>query len=284
MRSDSNRLLTFGIVIFVCVLLIVVSASGVLGPVQNLIDVPLSLVQRAVSGINAQFSAWATQLADLQNLQAENEALQQALVRYQAELVTLREINADYNRISALLNYEDRTGIAARQYVPAAVIARDTTGLLRTIIIDHGQRDGLTVGMPVVTDLGLVGRITAVTSVSAQVLLITDTTSYVNARLQQSGSEGSVVGTAGGGLSMTFIPLGAKIAADDLVVTSGLGGNFPRGLTVGQVTGSRQDDSGLFQQANIQSLIDFNKLDTVLVITNFEPFDLSAFTTPTPGP
>ncbi|MHB8625051.1 MAG: rod shape-determining protein MreC [Aggregatilineales bacterium] len=289
MRPESSRLITFGVALFICVVLIVLSVSGVLGPVQNLIAVPLAFVQHLVSGLSNEIDTLATQLGNLQNLQAENEALQRALVSYQAEIVQLREIKADYDRIAALLNYKDRTGIAARQYVPAAVIGRDTTGLLRSITIDHGQRDGLAVGMPVVTELGLVGRISAVTSVSAQVLLITDTTSYVNTRLQKPNPDGSIVegtvqGTAGGDLRMTFIKLTDTITADDLVVTSGIGGNFPRGLTIGQVTGSRQDDSKLFLEAEVRSLIDFNRLDTVLVITNFEPFDLSAFATPTPGP
>lgn len=289
MRPESSRLITFGIALFVCVVLITLSVSGVLGPVQNLLAIPLSFVQHAVSGLADGIDNLSTQLAKLQNLQAENDALQRALVSYQAEIVQLREIKADYDRISALLNYKDRTGITARQYVPAAVIGRDTTGLLRTITIDHGQRDGLAIGMPVVTELGLVGRISNITSVSAQVLLITDTTSYVNARLQKANPdssvvEGSVEGTAGGDLRMTFIKLTDTITSDDLVVTSGIGGNFPRGLTIGQVTGSRLDDSKLFQEAEVRSLIDFNRLDTVLVITNFEPFDLSAFATPTPGP
>jgi len=316
MRTVSNRLVSFGIVVFVCVLLIALSLSGILGPVQSLVAAPLIFVQRGVASVNTQFIRWTGQLANLQNLQAENEALQKALVRYQAELVQLREISADYSRIAALLNYRDRTTIASRQYVTAAAIGRDTTGLLHTITIDHGQRDGLAVGMPVVTDLGLVGRITAINASSAQILLLTDTSSYVNARLQDALNsqangqakpgttptalsvvgaanpigvanalvEGTVVGTAGGDLTMTFITVGAPINPGDLAVTSGLGGNFPPGLAIGQVIASRLDDSQLFQQAQLRSLIDFTRLQTVLVITNFEAINLSAFTTPTASP
>ena len=284
MRPESSRLVTFAVAMFICMGLIVFSLSGLFGPVQSVLAIPITFAQRLVSSASDSINIASAQLANLQNLQSENEALQRALVRYQAEIVELREIKADYDRIAALLNYKDRTGISARQYIPAAVIARDTTGLLRTITIDHGQRDGLAIGMPVVTELGLVGRISAVTSVSAQVLLITDTTSFVNVRLQKTGGEGSAVGTAGGDLRMTFVKLGDTITADDLVVTSGIGGNFPRGLTIGQVSGSRLDDSRLFQEAEVRSLIDFNRLNTVLIITNFEPFDVSAFGTPVSSP
>src|SRR5579859_5827638 len=120
MRRESTRLITFGVVLFICVVLITLSASGVLGPVQNLLAVPLAFAQHVVSGLSGEIDRLSSQLANLQNLQAENEALQRALVSYQAEVVQLREIQADYARIAALLNYKDRTGIAARQYVPAA--------------------------------------------------------------------------------------------------------------------------------------------------------------------
>ncbi len=282
MRAGSSRLAVFGVAVFICLILIVISASGVFGPVQSLIAAPFSIAQGGVSSILTRLNTFANQLSNLQSLQDQNTQLEHALVNFQSEIVDLRQIKADYNRVVALLNYKDHSGIAGGQFTAARVIARDTTGLLRSVVIDHGQRDGLNVGMPVVTELGLVGRISAVTAVSAQVTLITDTASYVNARLQTTGGEGSVVGTASGDLRMTFIKLTDAVNDNDLVVTSGIGGNFPRGLTIGQVTSSRLDDSQLFKSAEIRSLIDFNRLDFVMVITNFQPFDLSAFATPTP--
>jgi rod shape-determining protein MreC len=275
-------LAVFGVAVFLCVILIVVSASGILGPAQGLIAVPFSWAQGAISSGISRINTLANQLSNLQSLQDQNTQLEHALVNFQSEIVDLRQIKADYNRVVALLNYKDHSGIAGGQFTTARVIARDTTGLLRSVLIDHGQRDGLNVGMPVVTELGLVGRISAVTAVSAQVTLITDTNSYVNARLQSTNGEGSVVGTASGDLRMTFIKLTDTVNDNDLVVTSGIGGNFPRGLTIGQVTSSRLDDSQLFKSADVRSLIDFNRLDFVMVITNFQPFDLSAFATPTP--
>src|SRR5258708_4504345 len=143
---------------------------------------------------------------------------------------------------------------------------------------------GLQIGMPVMTELGLVGRIFRVAATNAQVQLVTDINSYVNARLQASRGEGSIVGTAAGALRMTFIPLADQVADGDSVVTSGLGGNFPRGIIVGQVTNSRLDDTKLFQEAQVRSLVDFNRLEIVLAVTSFQPVDLSAFATPTPVP
>ncbi len=283
MRSGSSWLAVFGVAVFICLILITASASGIFGPFQSVFSVPISLAQGAISSVSGRASTVIDQLSNFQSLEAQNAQLEHALVSFQSEIVDLRQIKADYARVVALLNYKDHSGLVNAQFVTARVIARDTTGLLRTVIIDHGSRDGLAVGMPVITDLGLVGRISAVTAVSAQITLIIDTTSYVNARLQATQGEGSVVGTASGDLRMTFIKLTDSIHDNDLVVTSGIGGNFPRGLTIGQVTSSRRDDSQLFQEAEIHSLIDFNRLDLVMVITNFQPFDLSAFATPTPA-
>lgn len=289
MRFGTNRLVMFGVAVFFCIGLIALSASGLLGPVQGIVTIPITFAQSAISGVTHQISNAVNTLANFQSLQAQNEQLEHALVSFQAEIVELREVKADYDRVVALLNYKNKSDNAGRQYVAATVIGRDTTGLLRSITIDRGTRDGLSAGMPVVTELGLVGRISAITSTNAQVTLITDPSSYVNVRLQKSRTEGrivggSVVGTSSGDLRMTFIPLKETVSDDEVVVTSGIGGNFPRGLTIGQVTSSRLDDSKLFQEAEVRSLIDFNRLEIVLVITNFEPLDTSAFGTPAPVP
>jgi rod shape-determining protein MreC len=282
MRTGPSRLIVFGVAVFICVALIAVSVTGLLGPIESLLSIPLTLFQGTTSNVTHGVNKLVNDATDVQSLQQRNADLERALINFQSEIVELREIKADYTRIAALFDY--RMANADRQYLAATVIGRDTTGLLRSIIIDHGSRDGITVGMPVVTELGLVGRVYRVTASNAQVQLVTDTNSFVSARLQTSRAEGSIVGTAGGDLRMMFIPLGDQVKDGDSVVTSGLGGKFPRGIVIGQVTNSRLDDTKLFQEAQVRSLVDFGRLEIVLVITNFQPLDLSAFATPTAVP
>ncbi len=282
MRSGPSKLIVFGVAVFICISLIAVSVTGLLGPFESLASIPLGLLQSASSGVTHRVTNFANDLSDVQSLQQRNADLERAFVNIQSEIIELREIKADYARIAALVNYRGLN--PDRQYLAATVIARDTTGLLRSIVIDRGSRDGITAGMPVVTELGLVGRVVKVAATNAQVLLVTDTNSFVNARLQSSRAEGSVVGTAGGDLRMTFIPLNDEIKQGDSVVTSGIGGKFPRGIVLGQVTNSRLDDSKLFQEAQVRSLVDFNRLEIVLIITSFQPLDLSSFATPTAVP
>ena len=133
--------------------------------------------------------------------------------------------------------------------------------------------------MPVVTDLGLVGRVWRVTANNSQVQLITDSNSFISGRLQSNRAEGTIEGRGleTGSLSLRFIPLEVEVVAGDLVYTSGLGGNFPADIPIGQVISVTNIESELSQEAQVSSLVDFSLLEQVLVITNFEPADLSVF-------
>jgi rod shape-determining protein MreC len=282
MRNGTNRLVLFGIAVFICLGLLVASLMGLLRPLESLLSVPLGFLQGASSGVTSQANKLANNLSDIQSLQQRNAELERALVNFQSEIVQLREIKADYPRLAALVNFHNAH--PDLQPLTSRVIGRDTTGLLRTLTIDVGTRDGITVGMPVVTDLGLIGRIYRVAATTSQIQLVTDINSYVNARLQTSRGEGSIVGTASGDLRMTFIPLASEIKDGDSVVTSGIGAKFPPGILIGQVTNSRLDDTRLFQEAQVRSLVDFNHLEIVMVVTGFTPLDPSLFATPTPVP
>jgi len=272
-----NRLLLFVIGVVFCVGLIVLSAAGLTGPVSGLLAIPLQWVEGVANSLVLRASGLAEGVLTIQQLQERNLSLEAALAAYQAEIVELREIRHDYDRIAALLDYtrarEDE------EYLVADVIGRDISAFTRVIFINRGARDGVTEGMPVVTEKGLVGRVTQVSANASQVLLITDPISAVNARLLNSRAEGSVLGQAGG-LRMTYIDLNATLQEGDTAVTSGLGGNFPEGIIIGQVTSIRQFQFELFQEAEIRSLNDFDRLETVLVITNFQPVDLSVFEQP----
>jgi rod shape-determining protein MreC len=281
MRSGPSKIVVLGVAVFLCILLIGGSVIGLLGPFESIAAIPLGFLQSLTSGVTHRVTNTVNDMNDVQALKQHSADLERALVNFQAEIVELREVKADYQRISALLNFRDAN--AGMQFLTATVNGRDTTGLLRSITLDRGSRDGVTVGMPVVTDLGLVGRVYRVTATNCQVELVTDTNSYINSRLQSSRGEGSVVGTASGDLRMTFIPLGDEVKEGDSVVTSGIGGKFPRGLLLGQVTNTRLDDTKLFQEAQLRSLVDFNRLEIVMIITSFQPADLSSFASPTPG-
>lgn len=271
----SNRVILFLLSLLLCGGLIFVSASGLSSGVEGIAASPLNFVVRILNGLGLSSNEFVTDLTEVQSLRERNAELEEQLIRLQVELIDLREINNDYLRLVELLDYT--TSAEDQEFVTADVIGVDQDSSLRSIIINRGTRDGLAIGMPVVTDLGLVGRIFRVSSNASQVQLITDQNSAISGRLQTTRVEGSVIGLLAGNLRMTFIPLGADIVEGDLVVTSGLGGNLPSDIVIGQVTSIRQFEFELYQEAEIRSLINFDTLEIVLVITSFEPVDLSIF-------
>jgi rod shape-determining protein MreC len=119
-----------------------------------------------------------------------------------------------------------------------------------------------------------VGRISEVNTGTSKVLLITDSNSSVNAILQSSRLNGIVRGGPGGNLLMDYLQQGAALSVGEVVLTSGLGGNFPKGIPIGQVVQINQRDIDVFQQAVVQPTVDFNSLELVAVVTNFNPLEV----------
>jgi rod shape-determining protein MreC len=129
--------------------------------------------------------------------------------------------------------------------------------------------------MPVVSQQGLVGRISEVIANAATIQLITDPGISINIRLQESGAEAVLGGSITGEVELELIPQDATVETGDLVLTSGLGGNYPPSVLIGQITGVRKRPFDLYQTASVQPIVDFSKLNIVLVVTNFRPVDLS---------
>jgi rod shape-determining protein MreC len=258
-----------------CIGLIVASRAGLLSPIEGVLSVPLNAVSGVFNRVALSITNTVTDLSEIQTLRQRNADLEEALAQFQSEIVELREIASDYDRLTDLLDYT--TGVRNQQTVAADVVGIDQSSLLRTITLNRGARDGITQGMPVVTGQGLVGRIMDVTANASRVLLITDQSSSVSARLQNTRVEGSVIGQPAIGLRMIYIPLSASVQEGDLAVTSGLGGNFPADIVIGQVISVREQQSELYKEAEIRSLINFDTLEFVLVVTSFQPVDVSAF-------
>ncbi|PJF21058.1 MAG: rod shape-determining protein MreC, partial [Phototrophicales bacterium] len=234
---------------FACGCLIITSAAGSLAGIEGFAGTPLNILSGIFTDVTQGLDNLVSDLREIQRLRARNAELEEALARSQAELVELREIASDAQRLAALLDYTNT--FTNQETIVAEVISYDPNALFKTIVINKGSRDGIAPGMPVVTDQGLVGRVIDVTSNAARVLLIIDPSSYVSARLQTTRAQGSVRGQLTGNLEMIMIPLDAEVQEGDIVITSGLGGNFPPDIPIGQVTSKRQFEFELNQVAQI---------------------------------
>ena len=280
MRPDRrpSRFIFLALTLGLCGGLMLLGIAGILTPAESIIAAPLHGVSGALNRLSLALNQAFEELNSLGQLRNRIATLEEQLASRQIELIQLREAASDYDRLVSLLSYT--AALENQEFLTADVIAFDPSGIARSIIINRGTRDGVAIGMPVAADLGLVGRIVRVSANAAQVQLINDENSAVSARLQTTRAEGSIIGQASGVLRMTFIDLDENIIQGDLVITSGLGGNFPPDMVVGQVTSIRQFEFELFQEAEVRSLIDFDMLEFVLVITSFQPVDLSVFNPP----
>lgn len=265
-----------GIVLALFLLGIVLDRLGYMTQPRLFIQTLISPAQGLASAAAAQTSDLTSRQQNVAQLQEEKTFLQNEVNRLLVENIQLRELERENQQLRDLLNYtqNNRSFDYATASVIGRVIGADSSNLLYTIFIDVGAKEGVARDMPVVTERGLIGRVTQVTPGSAQVLLIIDPASSVNAVIQNTRVEGIVRGELGGTLIMERIPQGEEVSPGDLVLTSGLGGNFPDKLVIGQVTEILQEDLELFQSARVRSTVDFGDFEKVLVLTAFRPIEL----------
>ncbi len=259
-------------------IVIVLLAAAVVLLNTRPIDTPRDLatrltlpIQRLLREAGNELRSASGAVEDSTTLRERAEQLEKMVAQLTVENLRLKEIEAENVRLRSLLQFRDvnpSTTYKGGQLV-GRIVANEPGNIVQSILIDIGSNHGIEPGMPVVTELGLVGRVTEVYSNAARVLLITDSSSNVNTMLQNTRLRGILHGRAGQSPIMDYLPQDQPILVGDIVVTSGEGGRFPIGIPVGQVVEVEQNDVEMFQQAVVRTTVDFNTLETVLVVTNF---------------
>lgn len=232
-------------------------------------------LQAALSQLGNSVRSMFGAVGDAATLRERNAELEHALAALTIENLRLREVEAENARLRQLLNFAETHSSYSYKggQVVGHVVNREPSNLVQSILIDLGSKSGIQPGMPVVTERGLVGRITDVYPNASRVLLITDSDSSVNALLQNTRLRGLLHGRAATdeGAVLDYLPPDQPVPIGDIVLTSGEGGRFPAGIPIGQVVAVEQNDVEMFQRAIVRTTVDFNSLETVLVVTNFVP-------------
>lgn len=273
MKNNSPGLLKISIIGLTAVGLIALALGGYLTSVSRVVLNPFIEVQTWIATRYQAIQSYILEPADVATLRTRNAELEAEIARLQVEIIELQQQVSETQVLSTLVDYARSR--PENKYIAAAVIGRDPSPFFHYIIINRGSDDGLRSGMPVVTQQGLVGQIDAVTAGAARVQLINDPASTINVILQQTSTDAVLVGSITGELLVQMIPQDITVQAGELVVTSGLGGNYPPNLVIGQVSTVRRQDYDLFQNASVQSAVNFSKIEIVLVIVNFLPVDIA---------
>lgn len=221
------------------------------GPVQSAFT---ELIQGAAD-------IWTGYL-DLVDTEQENRRLQEENRLLQSELSRLEEVSLENQRLRRLLEFKETQTVKT---LPARVIAEDATSWFRTVVIDKGYEDGVNEGQPVVAAAGVVGRVLRNGPRESRVLLITDAASAVAALVQDSRSRGVCRGQ-GRTLAFDFVLRKESLEPGEAVITSGMGGIFPKGLLIGHVSSIDRAEFGLFQAVEVVPAVDFSRLEEVLVL------------------
>jgi rod shape-determining protein MreC len=274
MRNIFSRTLQTTIIFLIAGGVVALALGGYFSSASNVFTGSLVNVQTWFATRFTAIQDFLTAPRDMASLRQRNVELESEVAELQSQIIQLQQQVGETQSLRALLDFAQAR--PENQYRGAAVIGLDPSPFLHYIIINRGSNDGIRRGMPVVTNQGLVGRIDAVIADAARVQLVTDPASVVNVRLQNAEVEATLSGSVTGDIKLDQIPQDISIQTGDLVLTSGLGGGYPEGLIVGQVGNSpRRRDFDLFQQATVQPVVDFNRLQFVLIIINFEPVDIT---------
>ena len=231
------------------------------------IQAAASPAQRISSKAGSTGSNLIRQIINFRSAAVENEQLKEQLSRTELALQNARQSVDENERLKGLLNLKEQTGY---EQVPARVIARDSSVWFNTVTIDRGSSSGVELNMPVVTSGGIVGRVIALSPVTAQVMMVTDEKAAAGAivgQLSGSGALGSVVGLGESNLiEMRYVSGLQKVEVGDYILTTGQDGIYPAGLSVGQVVQVNHGTATQAHQIFIKPSANLDELEEVAVL------------------
>ncbi len=193
----------------------------------------------------------------------ENKILKQQLADARAQLNRLNELELSNKRFRALLSFKAHIHHAM---VAVEVIGKDPNPWFKSVLIDKGTVDGLSPGLPVVMPQGIVGQVVETAAHTAKVILITDHNSSVDGLVRRTRTRGIIKGGPGGLTVFEYVMRNEGIQIEDVIVSSGRDGVYPKGLPIGRVVAIDQDAAGMFQSVAVLPFVDFEKLEEALVI------------------
>jgi rod shape-determining protein MreC len=199
----------------------------------------------------------------LSQVQQENRDLRKVIYGLKEENNHLREALQTDERLKKLSSF--RSQFPHRSQL-AQIYARGASSWFKTVLINKGEGDGIAKDMAVATSEGVVGRVIEVSPGTAKVLLLIDPNSAVDVVIQRSRAQGIMEGKIDEVCILKYVQKNEDVQVGDTVVTSGLGGVFPKGLVVGTVSQVDRKRPGIFQYIEVNPSVDLSKLEEVLVL------------------
>ena len=202
-------------------------------------------------------------IAGLTVTRTEIDGLREQNLELRQNVIELEEHRLENERLKSMVGFIDARELDA---LGSRVIGRPVNAWEGVITIDRGTADGVEIGMPVLAPQGLLGQTVNVTEHSAKVRLITDQRSGVSAIIQSNRAEGIVGGSIQGDLSMDYVSREATVVVGDVVITSGMGGVYPKGLLIGEVEDIQVNENDLFQRIFVRPTAEVEGIEEVIIL------------------
>lgn len=265
-----NRKHPIFLAVIVLLILIILNSLGFLRPLDRILAKPLSPINKFLYKRGLAWNkTWELEL-DKENLIVEIESLREALVQQILDQSKYLAIQEENEKLRAQLNFNAQSNF---QTISASIVAKESSWLgvdssSRNIVINKGARDNLRPGLGVISEKGMiVGKILETKEKSSLVCLTNNPGCQLAVSLQNGQkTQGLTDGRLGLTIEMNFIPQSEKVEPGNIVITSGLNDEIPRGLVVGQVTQVSSESNDIWQSAVIDPLLNFNNLSVVSVI------------------
>ncbi len=268
MRRNRGRL-TKRFIIFIFVIIsisLLIIPENVTDKIKVTVTSPLAPVQKIISQTSNFFKNGFKRLAASAKAADEKDDLGKEVFLLKNKIIKQQDIiNVFKKKLEIVSEYKENIDDNEKPIV-ADIIGYDVSNFRKSIIIDVGTKQGVSVGDVVVFGNALVGRISAIGNSSGRVMLITDPASNVPARFLKLRTRGMVQGTSDGKCMMKYVPRQIKVDKPEKVISSGIGGVFPKSLYIGNVIEVKQKSANLFKDIKIMPRIDISKIEHVLVI------------------
>jgi rod shape-determining protein MreC len=249
----SRRFIVLSGAVILSSVLLSIGHSQKIKVVQALTITILAPVQK---GISAASQFWDVYL--------QNRRLRQLTTELSLENQLLREAQLENLRLRQLLSFQQRQKLTS--IMLAEVVAREPTRQMNSILIGSGSVRGLQTNMSVVTSQGLVGRVVEVHPTTAIVQILLDRNCPVSAMIQRSRVSGILTYEEGTVFHLKNVPWRMDVVEGDMVISSGLGGIFPKGLLLGRVGEVLSSPRKLFKEIVVEPSVDFNSLEEVFIL------------------
>lgn len=199
----------------------------------------------------------------LWNVKTQNTQLFEENRKLLGQIASLKEAENENMRLRQVLNFQEKMRL---ETIVARVIAKDVSTEFRAVRLNRGENAGIKKGMAVVTYEGVVGRVLRTTGTTSDVVTVLDLLSAVDAVSERSRARGVVEGLTDEICQMKFTLRTDDIQIGDFLLSSGLGGIFPRGVAVGTVSKVNKKQFGISQEIEVKPAVDFTKLEEVMVV------------------